>query len=216
MSHRNSRRHLLLALASVGSGLATQLLAQSARIEEGRHYKTLGDNALSRSQAASTLPLVTEIFWYGCPGCHAFDPLLNQWVADQGATIAFSRSPTVWNAATQRHARLFHAARELGILDAVHEEIFSAIHEQRNSLLDEDAQRDFLVAHNITAAAADKALQSFAVDAELRKAEALQRELKVPGIPALIVQGRYLVTIDSGIPSYTRMLEVVEQLLAAA
>lgn len=225
-----SRRTLLLTLALLGSGMATRLQAQPGSVAngklpngsftngplvDGQHYSTLPDTALSRAQQNSTKPQVTEVFWYGCPGCNAFDPLLNQWVQQRGDTIAFARMPAVWNRPTERHARLYHAVRELGVLEQVHAAIFASIHEQGDTLLESDAQLRFLAAHGVEAAAARKALESFGVDAAVRKADALQRELHVPGIPALIVRGRQLVGINAAVPTYSAMLQVVDQLLTS-
>src|SRR5690606_8392006 len=106
---------------------------------------------------------------------------------------SFQRSPIVWNRATREHARLFYAARSLGVLDEAHHRIFTEIHQRGNRLLDSSSQQAFLASTGVATAAVGQALQSFAVDSELRKAEAQQGLIKVPGIPAMVVAGRYLV-----------------------
>ena len=57
-------------------------------------------NALSPTQPTSSSPdqvEVAEIFWYGCPHCFAFDPLLRSWVANKPEYVNFVRMPAVWN-----------------------------------------------------------------------------------------------------------------------
>lgn len=206
---------VVVLFAFVAAVLSMQSAAQPALYVEGTHYKVLPDNPLSRAQTASATPLVTEIFWYGCPSCFNFDPLLEQWVQAQGSAISFSRSPTVWDDNTQKHARLFAASAELGLLEQVHAKIFAAIHLERNTLLDDKAQLAFLQANGSTAEQAQKALTSFSVDSEVRKADALQRALKVPGIPAMIVRGRYMVNLGGPNRTYDDLLKVVKYLVSA-
>ena len=188
-------------------------LSQPALYVEGTHYTLLADNPLSRSQQTIDKPLVTEIFWYGCPSCYNFDPLLSHWVEQQGDSIAFQRSHTVWNSNTKRHATLFFATSGLGINEKLHAQIFNEIHQKKNYLLDTESQAEFLQAAGVEAAAADKALKSFTTDSQLRQAEALQRELKVPGIPCMIVKGRYMVNLGGPVRTYDDMLKIVDYLL---
>lgn len=201
-------------LVTLAAGAVTlPAFGQPVRHVAGTHYDTLPDNALSRLQRETAAPLVTEIFWYGCSHCYEFDPLLHNWVQEQGTNIAFSRQPAIWDAATLAHARLFAATLELGINAQVHDAIFDTIHRQRNYLLDEAAQLAFLQTQGITEEAATKALHSFQVDSQLRKAEALVRELRVPGIPAMVVQGRYMVKTSNAVRTYGDVLDVCESLI---
>src|SRR5688572_29796714 len=103
---------LLLSLA------ATTTHAQERYIE-GVHYTRLPD-ASAQSATTDGAPAVIEVFWYGCPSCYAFDPLLNSWVERKGASIAFERLPMIWDANTKEHGRLFFATRMLGLHEHMH------------------------------------------------------------------------------------------------
>lgn len=210
-----NRRNFLKAASAAAGSLTLPALAQPLSYVEGTHYVVLPPtNALAQAQQESTLPLVTEIFWYGCPHCHEFDPQLKAWAQDKSDVIAFQRSPAVWNDATLQHAKLFAATFALGIHDAIHTEIFAEIHERKNYLLDEASQVAFLQRHGVTEDAARKALTSFQVDSQVRKAEVLVRELKVPSIPVLIVRGQYMVNTASGaVRTHQDQLRVAEHLL---
>jgi thiol:disulfide interchange protein DsbA len=215
MKTQLSRRSFLQTASAAASTLALPALAQPLSYVEGTHYLALPPtNALAQSQQTSALPLVTEIFWYGCPHCHEFDPQLKAWVQSKNDRIAFQRSPAVWNDATVQHARLFAATIALGIHDAVHAEIFAEIHERKNYLMDQASQVAFLQRHGIEQDAARSVLASFQVDSQVRKAEALARELKVPSIPVMIVRGQYMVNTASGaVRTHLEQLRVVEQFL---
>lgn len=208
-----NRRQILQSISTTAGLLSLRAFAQPARFLSGSHYAELPPNALISMQAESTTPLVTEVFWYGCPHCHEFDPTLNAWVDTHGDGIAFSRVPAVWNAQTKQHARLFAVTQELGIHERVHTAVFEAIHEKRRPLLQEEDQLAFLAEHGVAEEEADKALRSFQVDSQVRKAEALVRELHVPGIPALIVRGKYLVMSSGAVRTYQDQLGVVEYLM---
>jgi protein dithiol oxidoreductase (disulfide-forming) len=192
-------------------------LSASAQVErylEGQHYRKLPESAAQRQLSAveGKVP-VLEVFWYGCGSCAAFDPQLNAWVAANAATISFSRSPAIWNDSTRSHARLFFAARELGIGSQIHEPAFHAIHSEGATLLDDGEVIALFVAHGADVTKAQAALGSFAVDSALRKEEALQRELQISGVPVLLVNGRYLVK-GPNVRSYEDMLAVAEFLVA--
>ena len=51
------------------------------------------------------------------------------------------------------------------------------------------------------------------MDTTLRKTEALVVALELPGVPAMVVNGKYLVHVHDSVPTHEKMLEVVEFLL---
>lgn len=214
MTRAYQRLIQLVTCALLGSLLALPASAQPALYVEGSHYTVLADTSLSRDQQASTVPLVTEIFWYGCNHCFAFEPVLNAWLEQKADSLEFSRVPTVWDANTGKHARLFAVTKTLGIQSQVHDQIFSEIHQKRNYLLDDQSQLAFLQSNGISSDAASKVFGSFGVDSQVRQAEALQREIRVPSIPAMIVHGKYMVNLSGPVATHEDMLQVVDYLLA--
>lgn len=192
--------------------------AQVERFVEGVHYTRLPDNSHARELAVQINQLpgkteVLEIFWYGCASCNAFDPLLNAWADAQPETIDLQRSPMIWNAQTKQHARLFFAVHNLDLAERLHSEIFAEIHERNNYLLEDRDIGALLQGQGIPAAAATTALTSFALDSQLRKAEALNRELRIPAVPALVVAGKYRVNSGAAVPSHQHMLDVASFLV---
>ena len=193
---------LLLTLAA-----ATQ--AQNARYEEGVHYKRIaaGENAAD-GQAS-----ILEVFWYGCGHCYAFDPLLNAWVAGKGEAVEFTRTPMIWDATTTEHARLFHASHALGLQRQMHDRIFDEIHKKHNYLLDAASVGALFADFGVSEADFTRTWKSFGVDAEMRKAETRQREIGIPSVPALIVNGTWLINTTDDVPSHQAMLDVADYLL---
>ncbi len=194
--------------------LATGAHAQVERYVEGVHYKRLSEPAAAYDLGATEgQQSVLEVFWYGCGHCYAFDPLLNAWVAGKAGTIHFARTPMIWDATTREHARLFFATRALGVNTQVHDRIFDEIHEQRNYLLDAAAITDLLGEFGIDPVVVARTLASFTLDAELRKADTRLRELAVPSVPALIVNGTWMINTTAEVPTHQAMLDVADFLL---
>jgi thiol:disulfide interchange protein DsbA len=188
--------------------------AQVERFVEGVHYTRVPDSALAGEAAAvSGKTSVMEVFWYGCNHCYAFDPLLNTWAATQADRVSLSRSPMIWNALTKQHARLFYTAAELGLGERLHARIFAEIHERGNYLNDAETSAALFASAGTSAAEFARSFGSFAVDAQLRKAEALNRALRIPGVPALIVGGKYLINANAAVPQHQDMLDVASFLV---
>jgi thiol:disulfide interchange protein DsbA len=188
--------------------------AQAERFVEGVHYKRLPEESVAYELGAPAgEQSVLELFWFGCGHCYAFDPLLNHWVASKPAPFQFARTPVIWDGNTQAHARLFYTARALGVLDAMHARIFDEIHQKQNYLLDEDSAAALFSEFGVDQASFGKAFTSFAVDTNVRKTTAALRELAVPGVPALIVNGKYLINIQGPVDSHQALLDVADFLL---
>jgi protein dithiol oxidoreductase (disulfide-forming) len=183
--------------------LATTASAQVERFVEGVHYKRLADVSAAYDLGATAAgKSVLEVFWYGCGHCYAFDPLLDDWVADKGTSIAFARTPMIWDETTQQHARLFHTAQALGLQQEMHARIFDEIHQKRNFLLDAAGIGALFADFGIAEEEFTKAFGSFGVDTAVRKAEARQRTIFIPSVPALIINGTYLINTTPQVPSH--------------
>ncbi|HEY0962586.1 MAG TPA: thiol:disulfide interchange protein DsbA/DsbL [Pseudomonadales bacterium] len=207
-------------LALVRGVLACLLLSLAAaahaqqRYIEGVHYQRIAEPAAAQALgAANTGKSVVEVFWYGCGHCYAFEPLLNGWVARKGGSIAFARSPMVWDETTKQHARLFHATQALGLHADMHARVFEAIHEERNYLLDDRSLAALFAEFGVDAQTHATSAGSFGVDAALRRTEAAQRELAIPSVPALIVNGTWMINTTREVPTHQAMLDVADYLL---
>lgn len=184
-------KSLMIALA--GLGLST--LAMAANVVEGQHYEVLPE-AMETSVEEGQIQ-VTEVFWYGCPHCYNLEEPLNDWVAEQPDDVVFQRMPATMGGDWNQHAMAFYAAKELGILDEVHDDFFAAIHEEGRSLTDHDDIADFFSDYGVSEEEARQALTSFGVKSQVNQAHARMRAMQIMGVPALVVDGRYLVTPSS-------------------
>ena len=121
--------------------------------------------------------------------------------------------PAVFNDVWELHARAYYIAQALGVLDSIHHRIFAAIHDQGRRLETLGAIRDFFVAHGVDASDFDRHAGSFSVKSGVQRSIVMQGRYGLRGVPALIVNGRYLIS-GSTAGSYPKVLEVADALIA--
>jgi protein dithiol oxidoreductase (disulfide-forming) len=184
-----SRRKVMLSLGSAALALAADpLLAQKKSPEEGFEYKVL-DPALPPD-----IPFkieVLEFFWYGCPHCYAFEPIIEPWIKTLPSDVVFRRVPAVFYEAWVVHARLYYTLEVLGITERLHGAVFNAVHEQSKPLSNEAEIGAFLEANGVSHKAFADAWNSFTVQSRLKRSERLQSAYKIDGVPAMGVDGLY-------------------------
>jgi thiol:disulfide interchange protein DsbA len=124
----------------------------------------------------------------------------------------FVRVPATLNRGWQVHARAYYTAEALGKLDEIHEGLFKAINVDRNPLNTEDQLVGFFAGYGVTEEEFTEAFNSFAVQTKLRRADSLVRRYRITGVPAMVVNGKYVTGADmaGGIP---QLFEVVEFLI---
>lgn len=194
--------------AVAGLGLAT--LAAADNLVEGQHYEKLPEPIETQSEEGQVE--VTEVFWYGCPHCYNLEEPLNAWVAEQPDDVAFNRMPATMGGDWNTHAGMFYAAEELGIREEAHADIFHAIHEEGQPLNNADSIARFLSQYGVSEEEARQALDAFGVKAQVNRAHARMRTMRLMGVPALVVDGRYLVTPSSA-GSLENMPQVADALI---
>jgi thiol:disulfide interchange protein DsbA len=186
----------------------------TARFELGRSYLRL-----SPTQPTSSNPdqvEVCEVFWYGCPHCRAFDPLLERWRAAQPEHVSFVRVPAVWNPLLVMHARAFYTAEALGYGAEMHAEFFAEYHDRRNMLDTEPKLEEFFARFGISPEAFKSAFDSVAVQLKLQRADELSRRYRIESVPTMVVNGKYTTSGDNvGVASYEELLALVDELVAA-
>ncbi|GAB2789629.1 thiol:disulfide interchange protein DsbA/DsbL [Halomonas shantousis] len=182
----------LLALAA---GLAFSTLTMSAEPVAGDDYQVL-DEPVKTSVGDDQIE-VDEVFWYGCPHCYHLEKPLNAWVADLPDDVVFTRIPATMGQVWIKHAKAFYAAKQLGIQEKLHSDFFDAIHEQGKQLTSDDEIAEFFSQYGVSEEEALKALNSFGVKSQVNQAHAKIRGYQLMGVPALVVDGRYVITPQS-------------------
>jgi thiol:disulfide interchange protein DsbA len=135
---------------------------------------------------------VVEFFWYGCPHCFAFEPMLDVWQKKLPADVAFRRIPVAFREEPfTTHQRLYFALESMGLIDSMHRKVFNAIHLDKQRL-DKLPEIVALVGKSgVDAAKFTEAFNSFSVQTKARQAKQLAEAYRIDGVPALGVQGRF-------------------------
>jgi thiol:disulfide interchange protein DsbA len=160
--------------------------------------------------------VVTEFFSYQCPHCFAFSSELNEWISRLPDDAAFEPVPvSIGHPTWAPIAKAFFALEMMGKREELDAAIFRAIHVQRVALLDEAAIADWVAAQGVDKAAFISNYNSFSVNAFASRADQTSRAYRLPSVPALAVDGRYLVPIsDNG--DFATQLELVDELIDKA
>jgi thiol:disulfide interchange protein DsbA len=155
---------------------------------------------------------VIEFFWYGCPHCYDFEPLLNKWKEKLPANVEFIRQPAAFNETWTKHAKAYYTAEALGVVDKIHADFFDALQNKGQELETEAQLAPFFVAHGVKEADFHEAYNSFPVDAKIRQAPAMAARYGITGVPIIIINGKYK-TNGPLAGSHEKMIEVMNKLI---
>ncbi|MDP7536229.1 MAG: thiol:disulfide interchange protein DsbA/DsbL [Methylococcales bacterium] len=189
-------------------GLYVQLLWAETGVEKG--YENVAP--VQPVELAGKVEVI-EFFWYGCPHCFSFEPVLNEWVKKQGDQINFIRVPAVFSKRWGRHAKAYFMAQVLDVSEQLHADFFNAIQVKKQRLETEDQLADFFVAHGVNEQNFRNAYHSFLVDAKMRQAQSMGPRYGVTSVPTIIINGKYRsnASIAGG---QSNLLGVMDQLVA--
>lgn len=195
----------------IKTGLALSLfIFTSFSFAAGQGYENL--KAIQPTQDTDKVEVI-EFFWYGCPHCYKFEPEIEAWKATLPGNVTFIRQPAVFSSLWGKHAKAYFTAEVLGVVDKVHADFFHAIQVKKEKLASEEDLADFFVAHGVDKAAFHDAYNSFIVDTKMRQAKAMGPRYGITGVPALVVNGKYLVNARSA-SDKGGMIKVVNELIA--
>lgn len=217
----STRRDFSRQLAAAGAALAAPHLviaqANAGAPVEGQHYVKLSTPAPVTLPSADKKIDVVEFFWYGCPHCNNFEPLLEGWIKQLPADVSFRRVHVGFGVQHQIHQRLHYALEEMGVLATMHRKVFAAMHapSNRRQLINESEVVAFGNESGIDGAKLAATMKSFSVNTKSAKARQLTDAYKIDGVPALGVQGRWF-TSGSLAGSLERMLAVTNHLIGRA
>jgi len=156
---------------------------------------------------------VIEFFWYGCPHCYDFEPVLEPWVKKLPKDVNFRRVPAMFNEEYAQGARAYYALDAIGQEERLHKALFDAVHTgSRLRVGNEAALTEWLGKHGVDTKKFAAAYRSFSVEGKLKRGTQLQQLFKIDGVPSMAVNGRYVVNTDN-IRSFEQLLSVTDYLI---
>ncbi len=181
--------------------------AAQSKWQEGTHY-TLLSGSQTAGVAAGKVE-VAEVFSFGCIYCYRAKDAIAQLAAalPADAAMAYVHASFLPQEAWPMFQRAYYTAVELGIAEATHDAVFQAVWETGEiPLMDAttgrvrrplptlaDAAKFYARAAAVKEADFLRVAASPAVETRIQRAEELVRLWRIPGTPAVVVNGRYLV-----------------------
>ena len=153
---------------------------------------------------------VMESFWYGCNACYSFEPSINAWAAEQDSDVKLVKMPITWSGIHQLHAALYYTIESLKLDPSTHSAVFVTIHKEGNFLQSPAKIQEFLEKFGVAPELTSQYLNSFTVKQRVNRGIKYAKQLKIDGVPTMIVDGKYVVQSKG---SFGRMLEVVDYLV---
>jgi len=181
-----------------------------ASYEEGIEYERL---KVPVSTVDANKVEVVELFWYGCPHCYHLEPDMKKWLKNKPANVVFVRVPAVFRPLWSFHAKVYYTAEVLGVVEQVHDAMFEAMQVQRRKMATVEEVKAVFAKYGVSSEKFDNAFNSFAVDAKVRRATDLTRRYGIEGVPALVINGKY---VTDGVMAHGQrgMLEVTDYLIS--
>jgi thiol:disulfide interchange protein DsbA len=163
----------------------------------GKDYFPI-DPAVPTSDASKVV--VTQFFSYQCPHCYKFEKTYATWSAGLPKDVKAERAAvSIGHATWAPAAQAFYALTAMKAVPAIDDAFFGAIHRERKPLTDETAIAAWVAGQGIDRATFEKTYRSFSVQLQTKRADDQSRKVRLPSVPSLVVDGRYLLPIaDDG------------------
>ncbi|MFC6204317.1 thiol:disulfide interchange protein DsbA/DsbL [Psychrobacter urativorans] len=186
------KRVIALTGLAFAIGLTT-MSVQAADYVAGKDYRVL-DNP---EKISGNAIIVREFFWYGCPHCFTLNPFMEKWAATKAKDVAFFKTPAALNPVWEASARGFYAAQLLGYENKTHDALFNAIHKDNKQIFDQVSLSKWYASKGVDQKKFNSLYNSFAVGTKIGRSQAGAKRYQLSGVPAVVIQGKYVVTGES-------------------
>ncbi|MBV1950622.1 MAG: thiol:disulfide interchange protein DsbA/DsbL [Cycloclasticus sp.] len=202
-------KKIFIMIGFVIAVIAGPSVAANQQYTEGLDYDLLAtEQAMDDPKRIE----VVEFFWYGCPHCYQFEPVLNAWAKNIASDVNFYRLPAVFSPLWETHARAYFVADILNVLTDSHTGMFKALHIDRKKLNSPEQLAAFYTQYGVDEKRFEKTYQSTSVNVKVERARHVINSHGINGVPALVVAGKYLITTEKG-KSFDNMLRIADYLI---
>ncbi len=178
-----------------GLVLSASFALHAASFEEGKDYVTVAGISETKQ------PMLREFFSYNCPHCYKQEPLFAATVKLLDKDIAFERTPVgAGRPAWELSQLAYYVAQKLKMTKQVHEAIFKQIHEKGEPFTMPEQVKAFFVAQGAKVEDVDAAMNSVDAKFTTMNYDSQAALAGIKGVPALLVNGRYMLTSSAHTP----------------
>lgn len=187
--------------------LILSLSVHAAQFKEGVHYKVLDLPKASQ-------PSVSEYFSFYCPHCYSFEPIIQQLKEQLPAEVRLQKNHVSFMGGNmgKSMSKAYATMLALNVEEQMLPVMFNRIHNQRKAPKNDQELRQIFTDEGIDGAKFDAAFNGFAVDSMVRRFDKQFQDSGLTGVPAVVVNNRYLVQAQ-GIKTVDEYFELVNYLL---
>ena len=198
-------KKILFFLAAM---LMIPMVHAAPQFKEGVNYDVV-------SQTGSAQPEVMEFFSYFCPHCAKFEPIAEDLKKSLPEGVPMKKNPVAFLGREMgpEMQRAYAVANLLNVEGKLTPAIFDQIHTQRQIPQSRADVKQVFVDNGVPAEEFDGAVDSFAVSGMVSQFDRNTESYNVRGVPAFLVNGKYMVKIES-ITSQEQFNQLVQFLLA--
>jgi thiol:disulfide interchange protein DsbA len=153
---------------------------------------------------------VVEVFSYGCGHCFNLEPALTLWEDSLPEDVVFKRVPAMFGGQWDVLGQLFITLEVMGVPSQVHHEVFQAVQKHRR-LTTAEEMADFLETVGLNREKFMTTFHSFAVSGKVLSAKNKVKDYKVSGVPAMVVNNKYLFDLSVG--GSEKMFKLADELI---
>ncbi|WNO61424.1 DsbA family protein [Rheinheimera sp. MMS21-TC3] len=187
----------------------TSLVAAVPNItyKENVHYKIL--NNINTDNVTS--PMLVEYFWLGCPHCYNFEETLDE-LKSAIPQLTVLKKPAAFNQRWAQDATIYYAFKEMGELQ--HLSALFELYNKNNNLLTSELFNDFLKSKQINVDEFFEHIKnSETIKSSIQENITEMAENDITGVPAVAINGKYLILMSEDIKSMEDYLDLVRYLL---
>lgn len=190
---------------AAGEVKSQQARTDTMQFKQDVHYKLVENIDAENAKP----PFLVEYFWFGCQHCQQFEPVLEA-IMLRRPELSLVRKHAAAVAHWQTDARIFYSLQQMG-LEQLTEPLFK-LYEEKRQLTPVDLQQ-FLTTHQVDQAEFfEIAENSEQVVIKMRNSASEMQDNNIRGVPALVVNGRYLITPNEDINSLDAYLALIDYL----
>ena len=203
-----NKREFSALLGALALAPATTAFAQP-QPDEGIDYKVLREPLPTSSPGKIE---VLEFFWYSCPHCYHLEPHLAKWKASLPSDVVFKKVHVAFRGDTQQ--KLFYTLEALNKAEQLNARVFDEIHQRGKAMSMLMEISEWAKTQGIPVAQFESTWNSFGVQTQQKRANALVAGYKIEGVPTFGINGRYVTSPAMVGGSHARALQVVNHLIA--
>ncbi len=191
-------------LAAVFWGGVPAALAQQ-EAKSGRDYRLIGPLPTASGGQIE----VIEFFFYACPYCNELQPLLEQWLKNKPADVAFRHLPVVRHESWVPLAKTFFVLEALGELERLHQQVYRSYHQEEMAMSNPEVMADWAQRQGIDRRKFVELYDSEPIRAKLAQAKEYTHTYDIHATPSLVVDGKYLTSsgLTGGVPEVIPVLD---------